>query len=152
MGYVNPYYNPYLQTTPTPFPALTVPQLPVYPQQAQQAAQATNTPTAITWVTEAEAINYVPSAGPAVALWLRDKPTIYLKSLDNIGKPVTVILDYQERTSAPVSVLASGTDKDTAYALKSDLDALRAEFAPVLALVNAPPRKKEASDNGEQSV
>ena len=148
MGYVNPYYNPYLQTTPTPFPALTVPQLPVYPQQA---AQATNTPTAITWVTEAEAINYVPSAGPAVALWLRDKPTIYLKSLDNIGKPVTVILDYQERTSASVSVPASGTDKDTAYALKSDLDALRAEFAPVLALVNVS-RKKEESGNGEQSV
>lgn len=138
------YYNPYLQTAyPAPFPQFPT---PTYPQQAQ-TAQNQSAPGGIVWVTEAEAINYVPSAGPAVALWLREKPVIYLKSLDNMGKPTTVILDYQERTNAPVSVPA----KDTPYALKSDLDALRAEFAPVLALVNTS-RKKEDSGNGEQSV
>ena len=148
----NPYlygYTPYLAGYQAPPPAFQ--QFPQpYPQQVQQQAQppqSQSTSGGIVWVTETEAINYVPSSGTAVALWLRDKPVIYLKSLDNMGKPMTVILDYQERTvSAPVSVPASGAN-DTAYALKSDLDALRAEFAPVLALVT--PQKKEASGNGE---
>lgn len=145
-GYFNPYQTPL--PTPTTFPPFPQP----YPQQVQQQAQPSqgqSTSGGIVWVTETEAINYVPSSGTAVALWLRDKPVIYLKSLDNMGKPVTVILDYQERAvNAPVSVPASGTGTDTPYALKSDLDALRAEFAPVLALVNAP-RKKEETGNGE---
>lgn len=154
-----PYFNPYLQTAyQAPYPTPTVPQFPAptYPQPIQQAqpAQAPQNQGAasggIMWVTESEAINYVPASGAAVALWLREKPVIYMKSLDNMGKPTTVILDYTERAAnAPVSVPASGTGKDTPYALKSELDALRAEFAPVLALI-AQPRKKEASDNGEQ--
>lgn len=151
-----PYFNPYLQTAyPTQYPQPpTVPQFPApYPQAQQQAAQNQGAaPGGIMWVTEAEAISYVPASGAAVALWLREKPVIYMKSLDNMGKPTTVILDYTERAAnAPVSVPASGAGKDTPYALKSDLDALRAEFAPVLALVNTP-RKKEAPDNGEPAV
>lgn len=158
-GY-NPYFNPYLQTAyqvpyPTPtvpqFPAPTYPQPTPYPQPAQAAQNQDAASGVIRWGTEADAASYTPSAGQAVAFWLRDKPVIYVKSLDTMGKPVTSILDYTERAAnAPVSVPASGA-KDTPYALKSDLDALRAEFAPVLALVNAP-RKKEASENGEQPV
>lgn len=151
-----PYFNPYLQTAyPAQYPQPpTAPQFPApYPQAQQQAAQNQGAASgAVAWVTEQQAIDYVPSAGQAVALWLREKPVIYVKSLDNMGKPVTSILDYTERAAnPPVSVPASGAGKDTAYALKSDLDALRAEFAPVLALVNTP-RKKEAPDNGEPAV
>lgn len=154
-----PYYsNPFLPAYAPPLPTPTVPQYPtptLYPQAQAQPTQAAQNPGAVSggilWVTEADAVSYVPSAGQAVALWLRDKPVIYVKSLDTMGKPVTSILDYTERAAnAPVSVPASGTGKDTPYALKSELDALRAEFAPVLALVNTP-RKKEA-DNGEQPV
>lgn len=147
-----PYYNPYLQTAyAPPLPTPTVPQFPAYPQPQQATPQNQGAALGgIMWVTEADAVSYVPTAGQAVALWLRDKPVIYVKSLDNMGKPVTSILDYQERVeNAPVSVPASGTGKDTPYALKSDLDALRAEFEPILALVNAP-RKKEDSGNAEQ--
>lgn len=158
-GY-NPYFNPYLQTAYPPLLTPTVPQFPAYPttpypQPAQQAQAAQNQDApsgVIRWVTEADAASYTPSAGQAVALWLRDKPVIYVKSLDTMGKPVTSILDYTERAAnAPVSVPASGAGKDTPYALKSDLDALRAEFAPILALIAQTP-KKEASGNGEQPV
>lgn len=147
------YFNPYLQTAyPAQYPQPpTVPQFPTYPQQQAQAAQNQGAATgAVAWVTEQQAIDFVPTAGQAVALWLREKPVIYVKSLDTMGKPVTSILDYQERQpTAPASVSASA-GKDTAYALKSDLDALRAEFVPVLALVNTS-RKKEAPD-GESAV
>lgn len=156
-----PYFNPYLQTAyQAPFPQPpTVPQFPAptYPQPIQQAqpAQAPQNQGAasggVMWVTEQQAIDYVPPSGPAVALWLQDKPVIYLKSLDSMGKPVTVILDYQERAQAANVGVSASAGKDTPYALKSDLDALRAEFAPVLALI-AQPRKKEASENGEQPV
>ncbi len=156
-GY-NPYFNPYLQTAyQSPFPQPTpLPQFPAptYPQPIQQAqpAQAPQSQGAasggVLWVTEQQAIDYVPPSGPAVALWLQDKPVIYLKSLDSMGKPVTVILDYQERAQAANISVSASAGKDTPYALKSDLDALRNEFAPVLALINAP-RKKEDSGNGD---
>lgn len=156
-GY-NPYFNPYLQTAyPAPFPQPpTVPQFPAptYPQiqqpqpaQAPQSAQNQGAASGgVLWVTEQQAIDYVPPSGPAVALWLQDKPVIYLKSLDSMGKPVTVILDYQERAQGANIGVSASAGKDTPYALKSDLDALRNEFAPVLALINAP-QKKEASGN-----
>lgn len=162
-GY-NPYFNPYLQTAyQSPFPQPpTVPQFPAptYPQpiqqpqpaQAPQSAQNQGAASGgVLWVTEQQAIDYVPPSGPAVALWLQDKPVIYLKSLDSMGKPVTVILDYQERAQAANIGVSASAGKDTPYALKSDLDALRAECAPILAMMNQT-RKKEDSGNGEQPI
>lgn len=138
-----PPYNQYLQYAPLP----ALPQyLTPYQQPAQQAQIPQNQGAAtggIMWVTEADAISYVPSAGPAVALWLRDKPTIYLKSLDNMGKPTTVILDYQERQQAANIGVSAPTDKETAYATKREFDALKAEVEAL---------KKGGADNGESAV
>lgn len=128
-----PYYNPYLQYAPT-YPV-------AYPQQTAQNQSAVT--GAIAWVTEQQAVDYVPSAGPAVALWLRDKPVIYLKSLDNMGKPTTVILDYQERPQ-PASVGVSAPENNgVAYVTKAEFDALKAEFEAL---------RKGGADNGESAV
>lgn len=117
--------------------------------QSQQASWPTQSqqqilyPQGIPWVaTRTDAENYNPPPGPVTALWVQNENLIYLKTLDNLGKPYTQILRYtditervndtRENTSKGGPELSSGhrerddtTDRDADYAFRRDVDALR---------------------------
>lgn len=154
--------------TPAPQPAnqqtgQAVQQNPAQPQQPYQQPQVWQPqqqvifPQGIPWVTRQEAENYNPPPGSVTALWVRDENTIFLKSLDNLGKPYTQILRYTEeaqepRQNIPVSAPESREDKHTDYALKSDLNALQSDLntlrdkiQPVITMIE----KQAAHANGK---
>ena len=62
--------------------------------------------------------------GVPVALWDSDEKTIYIKSLDQTGKPQITIIDYTERVT--------GSDKDSQnveYATKEQIESISNQFA-----------------------
>jgi hypothetical protein len=62
-----------------------------------------------------------------VALFDSEKQVVYIKSADASGMPSMKILDYTIRENGqngPSTGLSAGDDKQTAYATKSDVDAL----------------------------
>ena len=97
-------------------------------QTWQQPRQQIVYPQGIPWVTRLEAENYNPPPGPATALWVQEEKLIYLKSLDNLGKPVTQILRYTDAPEPAQNAPVSVTNEQPAYALKSDLDALHGDL------------------------
>ena len=131
-------------------PSQSVQPMPQYQPQPYQPMQPTaqtqqQTQGGILWVTEEQAEAYQPTSGTPVALWVQDKDahSIYIKSLDSMGKPTTVILDYQERTQGGAVQSPAPAVDVSAFALKSGLDALRAEIQPVMALVRGKREKRE---------
>lgn len=57
--------------------------------------------------------------GTPIALWDDDKQVIYIKSLDQFGKPTMTILDYTERVEN-----TNSEDSSVEYVTKNDLEQL----------------------------
>ena len=110
------YYNPYQSRTWNTQYA-TVPQ---YQSQNQQQVNNTN----IIWVqgeSGAKAQN-VPN-GCHMAFFDSENQCIYIKSVDNVGKPSLTILDYTDR-NAPVE----NNDEKIEYVTQEQLDDITEKF------------------------
>lgn len=90
--------------------------------------QSTAQNTGLTWVIgEAGAKSYLVAPNSSVALFDSERQVVYIKSADASGMPSLKILDYTIRENGqngPSTGLSAGDDKQTAYATKSDVDAL----------------------------
>lgn len=112
-GYQQPQYQPivpqpqYNAPTPTAMPTATM-----------------NTPTGIIWVDRNEALSYPVAPNNAVALWDKNDAVIYLKQADGTGKPTIKVYDLVERIEKPTESNSGTEGKVTAYATKSDLEAV----------------------------
>lgn len=164
--YQQPIYN-------TPYPTYTGQPVNAYntqyqQQQYQQQNQYTNAtttnqrqqkiyPQGIPWVEEADAVEYEPPPGDVTVLWVKNRPEIYLKSRDNMGRPVVQILEYHEKPQNAISGAPETQEyKDTTYALKSDveqvqaeIEALRKDFEPLRSLAQDTPRKRRTKPDEE---
>ena len=75
------------------------------------------------FASEAEALSAVaPTGGQTLVIWDKDKQTVYLKSTDAIGRPVTTILDYTIRGEEPE------TKPEPDYVTKKAFTDFRKEF------------------------
>ena len=86
----------------------------------------------IIWVSgEAGAKAYLVAPNTTVQLWDSENQTIYLKSADASGMPSMRVLDYTMRENGlkgHSQAFSQQDDKCTTFALKSDLEAIRAEI------------------------
>lgn len=104
---------------------------PQYQQQYQpQVQQQNNGPI---WIQgEAAAKSYLVAPGTTVALWDSESQTIFLKSADASGMPSMKVLDYTIRDlnaqKAPKTDLINSADTLSAYATKTELEALKREI------------------------
>lgn len=108
----------YQQQTPYGFNAPSMPYMPNYGQQP--ATPSTN----VSWVY----VNGINGARnqivqPSQTSWMMDnnEPIIYVKSVDGMG---TATLKAFRLTEIPSDRPAENANTDTAYAYKSDLDAI----------------------------
>jgi hypothetical protein len=75
------------------------------------------------FATEAEALSATTPAGPIpLVIWDKDKRSVYIKSSDAIGRPVTTILDYTVRGEEPE------TQPEPDYVTKQAFTDFRKEF------------------------
>lgn len=69
--------------------------------------------------------------GVPVALWDSDEKTIYIKSLDQTGKPQITIIDYVERDTDQKSEAST-----IEYATKDQLDSMNSQYSSLLEQIN----------------
>lgn len=104
---------------------------PQYQQQYQPQVQQQN--SGPIWIQgEAAAKSYLVAPGTTVALWDSESQTIFLKSADASGMPSMKVLDYTIRDlsaqKAPKTDLIDSADTLSAYATKTELEALKREI------------------------
>jgi len=104
---------------------------PQYQQQYQPQVQQQN--SGPIWIQgEAAAKSYLVAPGTTVALWDSESQTIFLKSADASGMPSMKVLDYTIRDlnaqKGPKTDLINSADTLSAYATKTELEALKREI------------------------
>lgn len=112
------------------FPASYQQYYPQYQTYQPQVQQQNSGPI---WIQgEAAAKSYLVAPGTTVALWDSESQTIYLKSADASGMPSIKTLDYTIRDlnaqKAPKTDLINSADTLSAYATKTELEALKREI------------------------
>ncbi len=99
----NMYYQPQVNTAGYPvtrFPQQYQNTVPTtYQQQLQQPNGLSGSMNWVQGEAGAKAFTNLQPGVP-VALWDSEEPVIYIKTVDNTGKPSMTILDYTERKSA----------------------------------------------------
>lgn len=119
----NPYNNPYYPQNTGATPDM----LAMYKQPYQTAQMPVKTANELLWVlNENEATSYPVAPNNTVTLWDKNRPTIYVKSVDAQGMPSMRILDFTERTTANTE--ASNVE----YAKKEDFEKLQAQVNEIL--------------------
>ena len=118
-------YQPYYPTQNNAYPT----QMNVAPTQPTQQQINSN----LIWVQgEAGAKSYLVAPNNTVQLWDSERQTIYLKSADASGMPSMKVLDYTIRDlgaqKAPKTDLIDSADTLSAYATKTELEALKREI------------------------
>jgi len=113
---------------PASYPQMYYPQ---YQQQYQPQVQQQN--SGPIWIQgEAAAKSYLVAPGTTVALWDSESQTIFLKSADASGMPSMKVLDYTIRDlnaqKGPKTDLINSADTLSAYATKTELEALKREI------------------------
>lgn len=112
------------------FPASYQQYYPQYQAYQPQVQQQTSGPI---WIQgEAAAKSYLVAPGTTVALWDSESQTIFLKSADASGMPSMKVLDYTIRDlnaqKGPKTDLINSADTLSAYATKTELEALKREI------------------------
>ena len=128
-----PAYN-YFPANYQPFPQTYYqPQVPQQMQQTQQQNSFQNLQSGMLWVgSEQEALSYPVAPNNAVALWDSVKPVVYIKQADASGKPVLKAYDLTEKgLNATTSARSEESGKATAYATKSEMEAVSREIEAV---------------------
>lgn len=107
-----------------------------YQQQYQQVQQQQNVQPqsvnngAMQWVQgESGAKAYMLPNGTTLPLWDSEAQTIYVKSVDQNGKPSLTILDYVERGSQTDSKQENAPAVE--YATKEQIDAMNLKFTEI---------------------
>lgn len=123
----NWYYQPQ-QTTAQPMYG----QYRNWPQSVTQAPMQQNPQPrsgSMIWVQgEAGARAYSDiQPGVPVALWDSEDQVIYIKSIDNTGKPSMTIIDYKERTQDDAKTEAPKIE----YATKEQVDSMKDQFQSI---------------------
>ena len=119
----NPYNNPYYpQNT-----GATPDNLAMYKQPYQMVQMPVKMAGGLLFVlNESEAMSYPVAPNNTVTLWDKDKPTIYVKTVDAQGVPSMRILDFTERTTANMET------SNVEYAKKEDFEKLQAQVNEIL--------------------
>lgn len=114
-------YNPY-QQNPNLWAARNPYNYPVYAYQAQpQPAQNQQLSSNRVWVQgEGSAKAYIVANNSEQVLWDSDNPSIYIKTVDQNGKPSITILDYTIRETS--QEIEPGKDMDD---LKKEISELK---------------------------
>lgn len=109
-GYNMPYGQPYYSQPPL---MDNLAQMRAQQQPVQQSPD-------MIWVQgETAGKSYLVAPGHTVPLWDSERPTIYIKSVDNSGMPSMRIIDYTERTQSVPTASAN-----VEYVTREELDAL----------------------------
>lgn len=129
----NLYYQP-TQTTPIYSPR-SWQQYYQQPTSTVNYQQQSNVNTAMIWVQgESGAKSYVLPNNTTLPLWDSESQTIYIKTVDQNGKPSMTILDYVERSE-------KGNDKqvvsEVEYATKEQIDKLNEQFSIINEKLNS---------------
>ncbi len=129
----NLYYQP-TQTTPIYSPR-SWQQYYQQPTSTVNYQQQSNVNTAMIWVQgESGAKSYVLPNNTTLPLWDSESQTIYIKTVDQNGKPSMAILDYVERSE-------KGNDKqvvsEVEYATKEQIDKLNEQFSTINEKLNS---------------
>lgn len=115
-------------------------------QYQQPMMQPTQQIDPLLWVlNENEATSYPVAPNNSVVLWDKNKPTIYVKTVNAQGIPSMRILDFVERTENP-SKEAVAID-DSKYVTIEQFNSLKSEFEALASKyeqISEPKRKKEA--------
>lgn len=134
-GFQETYQNGYLQNNfqMYPYGQYGVAQSVHSPMQGYQnpmnqmnQAQQQNT-AGIVWVQGEAGAKAFSNLRPdiPVALWDSEDPVIYIKSIDNTGKPSMTILDYTERSASDEKQAEAKVE----YATKEYVDNLNTQYA-----------------------
>lgn len=123
------------------------PMMPQQPMPNQMQAPPVN--DLIFVLGEVEATSYPVAPNNTVVLWDKDRPTVFIKSVNAQGVPSMKVLDYTERSQNASKSPESRAKEDerkipTAEAferLESKIDALTAKFE-ALSTSNAPNNKE----------
>lgn len=125
------YYQP--KITPGGFPATTYPTqwsttaIPSYMQQQPQQQLLNGSMNWVQGEAGARAFSNLQPGIP-VALWDSEDQVIYIKTIDNTGKPSMTILDYTERgASKSKQVDVSSIE----YATKDQFESLNGQYSSI---------------------
>ena len=156
-GYYMPNYNPYMINNGA-MPDMLNQAKMQYNQPIQQTTQQplpmTKPINDMLWVlNENEATSYPVAPNNSVVLWDKNKPTIYVKSVNAQGMPSIRILDFEERTEAtetPQKHVCKCGDKfatiDSVNALQGKIEALENELEELKAKPKAKTAKKAVEE------
>ena len=128
------------------FPASYQQYYPQYQAYQPQVQQQSSGPI---WIQgEAAAKSYLVAPGTTVALWDSESQTIFLKSADASGMPSMKVLDYTIRDlnaqKGPKADLINSADTLSAYATKTELEALKRELEALQAKLAGKEEKDES--------
>lgn len=105
--------------------------LPPYQQNQQQPVNNN-----MIWVQgESGAKSYVLPNGVTLPLWDSEAQVIYIKSVDNQGRPSMTILDYTERGAKDEN--KKEEEPKIEYATKEQVDGLNSQFAAINEKLNS---------------
>ena len=134
----NMYYQP-TQTAPVyqqrwQQPSTTA--VPNYQQQAQPTNFNQVSASNVIWVQGISGAKSYSNLQPGVpvALWDSEEQTIYVKQIDQSGKPQMTILDYTERVDAPVK---NNDASPVEYATKEQVEELNTQLSSFNEKINA---------------
>lgn len=106
---------------------------PVIPQNLAQPAQQ---PKGLTWVNGEAGANgfFVTASNSPVVLFDADNPVIYIKSVDNYGRPTMQVLDYTIRNAQPAIPQQSSeqTQQESNFVTKDDFTQLTASLTALI--------------------
>lgn len=115
----------------------------------------TSTDTMLWVLNENEAVAYPVAPNCNVVLWDKNKPTIYVKSVNMQGVPSIRILDFKERTETTQKT--DETEKQTnnkVFVEMGDFKALQGEFEALKAKIESfdkkaiKPKRNEVENDG----
>ena len=142
MAYNQPYYNggyyPQYQNGAVPdmlnqFKGAYQQPMQMQPQMAQPMQTMTPINDVLWVLNENEATSYPVAPNNSVVLWDKNKPTIYVKSVNSQGVPSMRVLDFTERNADGSNSLENEpkTHKCTCgdkFVTKAEFDALKGKF------------------------
>ena len=106
---------------------------PVIPQNLTQPAQQ---PKGLTWVNGEAGANgfFVTASNSPVVLFDADNPVIYIKSVDNYGRPTMQVLDYTIRNAQPAIPQQSSEQpqQESNFVTKDDFAQLTASLTALI--------------------
>ena len=102
--------------------------VPQYNNQMNQQNQNQHNNTGIIWVQGEAGAKAFSNLRPdiPIALWDSEEPVIYIKSVDNTGKPSMTILDYTERNN---NTPEQPKKPQIEYVTKEQLDDLNNQYS-----------------------